>query len=25
VTTARGFVDIDTPEDAHRVGLEGPG
>ena len=25
VTTARCFADVDTPEDAHRFGLEGPG
>ena len=25
VTTERCFVDVDTPEDAHRFGLEGPG
>jgi hypothetical protein len=25
VTTPRAFVDVDTPEDARRVGLEPPG
>jgi hypothetical protein len=25
LTTARCFVDVDTPDDARRVGIQGPG